>query len=293
MIKLIQNQTSRYYQVEGEIKKYPSVTAILSCLNKPGLLYWEKSLSLKFFGSEMLRTIENVASKERAEMEKMIESLQSRAMVAPLKERNQAAEFGREAHGLIEDMLSGKSVSVPPSHQLIADGFQKWKADYGDLEIVNVEKNVLSKIHGYAGCVDCVAVRPFSSNSDPNPNPNPNPNSNSNTSANSNNANKVILMDWKTSNSTWDEYALQLSAYAQAYTETTGTKVDEAYIVRLAKSGKPGYYISQVRNLDEAFGIFLSCFHLWKAFYAKDFAAAEGEGPPSKLLINGLKNQML
>ena len=48
---------------------------------------------------------------------------------------------------------------------------------------------------------------------------------------------KTFVGDIKTSNAIYNEYWFQTSAYQQAYTEETGTKIDGQLIVRVSRSG--------------------------------------------------------
>jgi len=84
---------------------------------------------------------------------------------------------------------------------------------------------------------------------------------------------RVVVLDWKTSNATYNEYALQIAAYAKAYEEMTGVEVAEAWIVRFDKL-KARYHVSKVADIDHAYQTFLSCLHLYHSlsgeFFAKD-----------------------
>jgi hypothetical protein len=47
---------------------------------------------------------------------------------------------------------------------------------------------------------------------------------------------KLVLGDFKTSNGVWPEYLCQLAAYAKAYEETTGRRIDGGYhLLRFSK----------------------------------------------------------
>ncbi len=70
-------------------------------------------------------------------------------------------------------------------------------------------------------------------------------------------------MDWKTSNSMHLEYALQVSAYAHAYSEMTGQKISEGWIVRFDKSTRKAPQVKVVADLKESFDAFLAAKKLW------------------------------
>ena len=92
---------------------------------------------------------------------------------------------------------------------------------------------------------------------------------------------KIWLIDIKTSNTLYDSYDLQVSAYAQAYTELTGEKVDRTGILWLKSmkrgdSKKEGTYqgkgweIKPVDNTEENMDMFMSVYKIYK-IKNKDF----------------------
>lgn len=76
--------------------------------------------------------------------------------------------------------------------------FCKW-IESADTEILENEVMVASAKHKYAGSLDAVGRKDG----------------------------KLIVLDWKTSNSIKSTYALQVAAYAKAYEETSGNRIDE------------------------------------------------------------------
>ncbi|MFZ9767173.1 MAG: hypothetical protein ACO3C4_01615 [Candidatus Limnocylindrus sp.] len=85
--------------------------------------------------------------------------------------------------------------------------FESWVAQ-SKLEIVDCEVVVISEEYRYAGTLDFLGRL----------------------------NGKLVLGDFKTSNSVYAEYLAQMAAYAQAYTETTGNVIDGGYhLLRFAK----------------------------------------------------------
>lgn len=72
----------------------------------------------------------------------------------------------------------------------------------------------------------------------------------------------LAVLDWKTSNSMRNEYALQVAAYAKAYEERTAQKVSKAIVVRFAKRSNT-YEAKTVLDLDKSFDAFCSALHLY------------------------------
>ena len=76
------------------------------------------------------------------------------------------------------------------------------------LEIVDCEVKVISETHRYGGTLDFIGRLDG----------------------------KLVLGDFKTSNGVWPEYLCQLAAYAKAYEETTGNRIDGGYhLLRFSK----------------------------------------------------------
>ena len=98
------------------------------------------------------------------------------------------------------------------------------------LEIVDCEVKVISEVHRYGGTLDFIGRLDG----------------------------KLVLGDFKTSNGVWPEYLCQLAAYAKAYEETTGNKIDGGYhLLRFSKeNGDFGHHFYPSLD-DDAWPAFL------------------------------------
>jgi hypothetical protein len=98
------------------------------------------------------------------------------------------------------------------------------------LEIVDCEVAVISEVHRYGGTLDFIGKL----------------------------NGKLVLGDFKTSNGVWPEYLCQLAAYAKAYEETTGNKIDGGYhLLRFSKeNGDFGHHFYPSLD-DDAWPAFL------------------------------------
>ena len=98
------------------------------------------------------------------------------------------------------------------------------------LEIVDCEVAVISETHRYGGTLDFIGKL----------------------------NGKLVLGDFKTSNGVWPEYLCQLAAYAKAYEETTGHKIDGGYhLLRFSKeNGDFGHHFYPSLD-DDAWPAFL------------------------------------
>lgn len=79
----------------------------------------------------------------------------------------------------------------------------------------------------------------------------------------------LVVMDWKTSNKLYPEYALQIAAYAKAYEELFGQKIDEGLIVKFPKDGSR-FEAKRVKDLNLAFDAFKSTLLLWNVLYGEE-----------------------
>ena len=98
------------------------------------------------------------------------------------------------------------------------------------LEIVDCEVKVISETHRYGGTLDFIGRLDG----------------------------KLVLGDFKTSNGVWPEYLCQLAAYAKAYEETTGHRIDGGYhLLRFSKeNGDFGHHFYPSLD-DDAWPAFL------------------------------------
>lgn len=97
---------------------------------------------------------------------------------------------------------------------------------------------VHSHKHKYAGTIDAVAIR------------------------NTPTSTGIVVLDWKTSNQIYSDYALQAAAYAKAWEEMNSQKVSEAWIIRMDKY-QPKFEAKKVKCIDSSFDLFLSCLKLY------------------------------
>jgi len=119
----------------------------------------------------------------------------STAMLASENFNNKAAKMGTEVHDIIEKIINGEEFPLSedenPAH--IFNGVSswlKWKEER-NFEPISAELKVFSDKHGYRGTLDCIGKVDG----------------------------KLVVLDWKTSNSIRDEYRLQGAAYFYALKE--------------------------------------------------------------------------
>jgi len=148
----------------------------------------------------------------------------------------QVSDFGTQAHELIESLFKGDKPDIPENLSILAKNFQQWHRSSG-LTYVQTEKPVISKKFQYGGTLDAIAKR---------------------------NGNKLVCIDWKTSNYFQTEYALQLAAYVKALEEMEGSTVSEAWVIRLSKD-KDGVEARHIQDINASFRAFIAALTLWKS----------------------------
>lgn len=202
-----------FYWLDG--KPYVSVTEVLKAINKPALVNW-------------------AAKEVYWAVIKDPTLTEEKALAVPQDTRDRAGSRGSTIHSLVEAYrASGKIVDgVPYQFQNYYDGFLAWVAT-NKVEIVEQEKTVLSREHGFAGTLDLLVKI------------NGNP--------------ELWIVDVKTNKAgaVYPEYALQQSAYKQALAED-GITVDRTAILSLKDDGL--YNFSQ---LPDQFDTFLAAKKLW------------------------------
>lgn len=180
--------------------------------------------------------------------ESVIEDIAISALAAPDAEKDKAALFGTRAHSIFEHIIRDNLSTFPCSCELrpSKDAFLDWRehvAKRAQLHVEQSEVPIYSPTHGYAGTMDALATMP---------------------KVGSPGQRSLVVLDWKTSNSMRVEYAWQVAAYIRAYEELTGQKIDDAFLVRLAKDSGD-FEVRRLRDIEAAFQGFLACLSVYKA----------------------------
>jgi hypothetical protein len=195
-----------------EKKPYVSVTNVLKVIDKPALRYW--------FGKEVFLA-----------MSKDPTLSQSEALSAPYRTSDKAKARGTTVHSIVEAYKVKQTVidKTIEDYQGYADAFHKWVSD-NTMEILENEKTVISKTHGFAGTLDLTARK----NGD------------------------LWIIDAKTGKDIYLEAHLQLSAYKHALIEDYGVEVDRMGIVLLREDGTYKF-----EEATDNFEIFLAAKKIW------------------------------
>lgn len=201
---------ARHYTIGGE--KYPSVTTVLNVISKPALIPWAKKVSLEKVRQELYHASDeisqgNVLLEGHDSIDELIEAARTR----PDEVAGAAADLGLRAHKYVEELIKEEGALPEPEPDIApaVQAFLDWREQAG-LDIKAVEQVVYSREYGYAGTLDMLGR---------------------------DEQGRVYVVDLKTSNGIYPEYALQVSAYAQAWYEMHSLdNVEGAMVVRLGKA---------------------------------------------------------
>ena len=184
------NGTEIYFQAEpkrlyklwaadvGELDKLPglevpSVTDVLGCLDKPGLVHWGQRVGVE--GVLELFSRQHLVARENGEVFipfGYVAPIDADGVLTLLKEhkltisyvKNEAGERGTLVHTCLEEWVAHGTLPVPsfwPEHlQGYIEGLRKFLLDLGPLKTKHAEVMVGSLAYGFAGRYDLEAVVP-------------------------------------------------------------------------------------------------------------------------------------
>jgi len=222
----------RHYKIEGVSDPLPSVTTVLSVINKPFLFTWQRNEQK----AALLKSLKNKPT-QLSKMEELywIEKVVNEGLGAADKIRDAAGDFGTKAHELIEGVIQGDTSPIPEKQDAVIKAFHAWR-EQTNITLTSQEAVVYSPKFKYAGALDAIGRTK---------------------------SGDLVVIDWKTSNSLKTDYAFQLAAYAKAVEELSGEKVSEAWVIRFDKKS-PKFEARQIRNLDVSFESFLAALTLFR-----------------------------
>ncbi len=229
--------------VNGETFRYPGVTGFLSVINKPALVPWAKKEALSLVEAALLKRLEGNKSARIVLNKAWIDNLIYDAKKRPDLLKDEAADLGSKAHSFIDLIIHGQEpAEIPSEIEGPVKAFKDWWKDSG-IELVMGDTKVASLKYEFGGSLDALGVR----------------------------NGRYVILDWKTSGGIYSEYALQVAAYGQAFSETYGVECDEAVVVRFSKKLPVKFEKKEVANLTSSFQAFLSAKALKEALAQPQF----------------------
>lgn len=275
------SRSGRFYDIPddtGATVRMPSVTTILSAINKPALVPWaakEERLAVM----EASADLHAECARQQFPRAMYLLALEQRLgrTKAHVKALAKASEIGTQAHAKIEWTLRqqlgtaiGAAPAVVPAAQIAFEAFAVW-ARTVRLQPQLIEQTVYSRTHVFAGTMDLLATLnsgalltllerqgPVTA-----------------TLADWLRGRAVVcaLIDFKTGRGIYPESFLQSCAYQRALAEMGHGRVDGGLIVRLPKvATDPGFEVAVVPPARELFPTFLAARQLWQWQHGNDAA---------------------
>jgi hypothetical protein len=236
---------SHFYDVSanGMTERLPGVTGFLGVINKPALVPWAKKEALFSVEKALVARLGGEATAPVELSKDWIITVLAEASKRPQKITEEAADLGTQAHAMIDLIVRGQEPGeIPEPIQAPVNAFREWWKDSG-IQIVLGDTKVASRKFGYGGSLDALGWR----------------------------NGKFLILDWKTSSGLYNEYALQVAAYAQAFAETYGCICEEAIVVRFGKKLPIEFEKKEVADLQLSFRTFLAAKELKESLEKSHF----------------------
>jgi hypothetical protein len=276
-------QSGRFYHipdpVTGDVAQFPSVTTILSAINKPALVGWaakEERLACSEAAADLYAELTGQPQLPRSMYQLALEQRLGKTK-AHVKALAKAAEIGTQVHGMIEWTLrQALGLHVGPEPALVEAaqwGFMAWQDFAKEVALAPqfIEQTVFSRTHVYAGTLDLVAtlraqalLARLSRQGDVEP---------ALAAWLEGRETVTACIDFKTGKAIYGEAHLQSVAYQRALAEMGHGRVDGGLIVRLPKvTSDPGFEVAVVPPARELFPTFLAARALWAWSYQNEQA---------------------
>jgi hypothetical protein len=199
-----------HYIVDGE--RYPSITTVLKCLDKPALMPWAAKMVEKKALASFAKVVDQagMVNLPFGQVQDILEDAKKHYR----EFRDDAADIGTLVHDSIERFILGDEIDSTDWPAGVSEGlaaFGGWVKGAGGVKPVRVEAYLASKKHKVAGKCDFIGFIGKS----------------------------LVVADWKTSSGIYDEARFQVAEYLIMIEEMTGKELAGAWIVRFdKKTGK-------------------------------------------------------
>jgi hypothetical protein len=183
--------------------KAPSVTTVLGVIDKSGpLIPWAINQTVAYYTAAL--------DADTTYPQIVLDVIHQQAKRAARDVKQEAADIGTQAHNWLETYFKNGLVPPPePDNPKVLNCVRAalaWLAEHHVTPIYN-ERRIYSRRHRYSGTMDMLAYVDG----------------------------KLSICDWKSSKGLYTEFYLQTAAYSAAYTEETGTKIEQRILIRLGK----------------------------------------------------------
>jgi len=253
---------SRFY-VTPEGMKYPSVTTILSAINKPALVNWAAKEERKLVLSALRKLMDSLPKDKKTSrlqfMGMLEESIGHEKAATKLK--NKAGDIGSEIHAMAEWVLRKElKQEVGPEPELseeATNGFVAWDdwRQRTNLVPILIEQTVYSDKYKYAGTLDLFCEMDL-------------PATDIDGNLTKLKGRGKVMVDWKSGKAIYVEARLQTAAYMEALIEMGHAEQDiHGMVVRVPKVvGDPEVETGFVTSSESKrlFKAFRSTLNLWE-----------------------------
>lgn len=215
------DERHRFWDENGQ--SIPSVTAATKIIDKSEILIAWAIKKVADYLIEKIDKGEPITNLDIAEAKK-----------EPRRFKETAGEIGTQIHEWIDQWLQGKNPAIPDDEK-VRNGvtaflrFQK----KNKIKFTDTTRIVYSKKYKFAGFLDAVGKV----------------------------GNKLVLIDFKSSNGIYPEYALQVAGYQIAYEEETKKEIAHRMIIRFGKDTGE-FEFKDYKENDKDKEAFLACVTL-------------------------------
>lgn len=220
---------------------FPGVTGYLGVINKPALIPWARNEALACVERALLLRLENEYGIELNG--EIIREIIAEAKKRPDKIKDDAADLGTLVHKYIDQIIQGEMPPdlTPEMEPAVAAFIEWWQKS--KIELVRGDTKVASIIHKYGGSLDALGRLDG----------------------------EYVILDWKTGNGIYNEYALQVAAYANALWESYGIVCKRGFIIRFSKKLPITFDVAEITSLEKSFQIFLAAKNLKEGLDREQF----------------------
>lgn len=173
--------------VIGDVE-YPRVTGILGIIDKYGLRTWAMNQALDYIRNNRQHYSLPRYYIEDDQSVNDMETMLLDASKAHEEKRDTAADYGTEAHALLQQLTLDADTGVPEKFAPVVDAWQEWMDESG-MQILATEQTLHYNKDGirFAGTADLICLDKDLS---------------------------IVIVDYKTGARIYPEYALQMAAYS-------------------------------------------------------------------------------
>ena len=228
------DESSHSYTIDE--KPVPSVTTILGVISKEALINWKLNEAIDY----LRLNLQPGYVYDEVDIAYLLEN----AKRANEETSRLAKVIGTTVHEWIETYINNQiegndipDLPLNPDAKVGCEAFVKW-CEKSKVKWLESERKIYSLKYNYTGTMDALAVLNRT----------------------------LVCVDFKTSKRLYSEYYLQVAAYAKAYEEETGNKIDRCVLLKIPKGNRKKPYVLErdTTMIDDNFEVFLNALELYR-----------------------------